>query len=222
MKKSHLLTTVSACLFAATANAAVLPLESRLGGLAYYDPNLHITWLEDANYAYTSGYVNGITTTYNDGRMTWDQANAWAISLNINGITGWRLPSADVNGDLTFVNCGGGGVTGCADNEMGFLYWEEGVTGAAPSPFINLQDSVQTGFTSYWYGTPSNPPFNTNAWGFNFSASGGMSTLSKSTNLFAMAVYNGDVGAVPIPAAVWLFGSGLLGLIGLSRRKKAA
>ena len=27
---------------------------------------------------------------------------------------------------------------------------------------------------------------------------------------------------VPIPAAVWLFGSGLLGLIGISRRKKAA
>ncbi len=31
----------------------------------------------------------------------------------------------------------------------------------------------------------------------------------------------GDVSAVPIPAAVWLFGSGLLGLIGIARRKKA-
>ena len=29
------------------------------------------------------------------------------------------------------------------------------------------------------------------------------------------------VGAVPVPAAVWLFGSGLLGLVGLARRKKA-
>ena len=27
---------------------------------------------------------------------------------------------------------------------------------------------------------------------------------------------------VPIPAAVWLFGSGLFGLIGMARRKKAA
>jgi len=27
---------------------------------------------------------------------------------------------------------------------------------------------------------------------------------------------------VPIPAAVWLFGSGLLGLVGIARRKKAA
>jgi len=30
-----------------------------------------------------------------------------------------------------------------------------------------------------------------------------------------------DVSAVPIPAALWLFGSGLIGLIGLARRKKA-
>jgi hypothetical protein len=28
--------------------------------------------------------------------------------------------------------------------------------------------------------------------------------------------------AVPIPPALWLFGSGLLGLIGIARRKKAA
>ena len=31
-----------------------------------------------------------------------------------------------------------------------------------------------------------------------------------------------DVSAVPVPAAVWLFGSGLLGLIGVARRKAAA
>jgi hypothetical protein len=30
---------------------------------------------------------------------------------------------------------------------------------------------------------------------------------------------HGDVSAVPVPAAVWLFGSGLLGLVGLARKK---
>jgi len=30
-----------------------------------------------------------------------------------------------------------------------------------------------------------------------------------------------SVSAVPVPAAVWLFGSGLIGLVGLARRKKA-
>jgi hypothetical protein len=31
-----------------------------------------------------------------------------------------------------------------------------------------------------------------------------------------------STSAVPVPAAVWLFGSGLLGLVGMARRKKAA
>jgi hypothetical protein len=31
-----------------------------------------------------------------------------------------------------------------------------------------------------------------------------------------------SVSAVPIPAAVWLFGSGLLGLVGVARRKKSS
>ncbi len=31
-----------------------------------------------------------------------------------------------------------------------------------------------------------------------------------------------DVTPVPVPAAVWLFGSGLLGLVGIARRRKAA
>ncbi len=34
------------------------------------------------------------------------------------------------------------------------------------------------------------------------------------------ATFKGQV--VPVPAAVWLFGSGLLGLVGVARRKKAA
>ena len=32
----------------------------------------------------------------------------------------------------------------------------------------------------------------------------------------------GTVAAIPVPAAVWLFGSGLLGLVGVARRKKKA
>lgn len=34
--------------------------------------------------------------------------------------------------------------------------------------------------------------------------------------------YGIEISQVPVPAAVWLFGSGLIGLIGISRRKKSA
>ncbi len=36
------------------------------------------------------------------------------------------------------------------------------------------------------------------------------------------ANFDFTVATVPVPAAVWLFGSGLLGLVGVARRKKAA
>jgi hypothetical protein len=31
----------------------------------------------------------------------------------------------------------------------------------------------------------------------------------------------GDIMAIPIPASIWLFGSGVIGLIGVARRKKS-
>ena len=36
------------------------------------------------------------------------------------------------------------------------------------------------------------------------------------------ATFGGTATVVPVPAAVWLLGSGLLGLVGVARRKKAA
>jgi hypothetical protein len=42
--------------------------------------------------------------------------------------------------------------------------------------------------------------------------------IGVSTPLFT----NDGVAPVPLPAAVWLFGSGLLGLVGVARRKKKA
>ena len=80
-------------------------------------------------------------------------------------------------------------------------------------PFSNLQSSL-----FYWSATEyaSNTIL---AW--NFGMHIGLQEVNhKSNNLYSWAVQSGDVGAVPVPAAVWLFGLGLLGLIGVARRKK--
>lgn len=50
----------------------------------------------------------------------------------------------------------------------------------------------------------------------NFSATGLQGLADESWGLDNVQV---EVSAVPVPAAVWLFGSGLLGLIGMARRK---
>ena len=54
-----------------------------------------------------------------------------------------------------------------------------------------------------------------------FSTSGGNSGSWYSGNQYGFdyASINGAVSVVPVPAAVWLFGSGLIGLIGVARRK---
>jgi hypothetical protein len=63
-------------------------------------------------------------------------------------------------------------------------------------------------------------------WSFNIKT-GNQVLQIKDTgfgNLAAWAVRDGDVAAlasVPVPAAVWLFGSGMLGLVGMAGRKKS-
>ena len=46
-------------------------------------------------------------------------------------------------------------------------------------------------------------------------------TLASGEIAFIQKKFSLAVPQVPVPAAVWLFGSGLLGLIGMARRKKA-
>jgi len=70
--------------------------------------------------------------------------------------------------------------------------------------------------------------------GLEMSGDSGDQSQTLSTTLsFSVFMEQGDVinmfadggpevSAIPIPAAAWLFGSGLIGLVGISRRRKAA
>ena len=49
----------------------------------------------------------------------------------------------------------------------------------------------------------------------------GLWYINIHTDAFPGGEIRGQVNVVPVPAAVWLFGSGLLGLVGVARRKKA-
>ncbi len=207
MKTKTLWTNISAGLIALSfATASDAALVSRLGGLAYYDTVADLTWLADANAAQTSGYDT-------DGHMTWQVANDWAAGLTVGGVSGWRL--ADTLASCDTQSSGGG--SNCIGSELGDLFYNAlgNTAGSLTStgPFSNIKSFV------YWSATEYAP--NTiNAWRFNMS-NGFQTNSNKNDSFIGWAVQSGDVSAVPVPAAAWLFGSGLLGLVGVARRKNA-
>jgi len=215
--KHSLITTLILSLGLVAATTANAALVSRLGGQAVYDTDLNITWLADANYAMTSGDDA-------DGLMTWSEAMTWAGNLSYGGYSDWRLPTTlqpDVTCELNTV--AGSSGANCTGSEMGHLFYTElgGVANASiltsSDPDLTLYQNVQSNF--YWSGTEF--AFDTSsAWGFYFN-SGGQESHNKNNIHYAWAVRGGDVAAVPVPAAAWLFGSGLIGLAAIVRRKKA-
>ena len=201
---------------------------------AYFDTDLNITWLADANYARSTGYDS-------DGRMNWAVATAWAAGLNPygSGITGWRLGTMpDTSPAACNVVEGGPDCGSSGDTSMGEMaHLSELNLGnhAIRTASGNLQPNetvINTGpfvnfrFGRYWMATEFEADTGL-AWLFRFR-DGKQRYVSESFERRAWAVHDGDVGAavlaVPIPAAIWLFGSALiaLGIIGPRKGKYAA
>lgn len=119
---------IAAFLLSTSANAA---LHVRLGGQAIYDDVADLTWLQDANYAVTSGDDYSFTSTFStNGGMIVSEGMTWAAGLNIAGVTGWRLPSApdvDPTCDQFYYNCTG--------SELGNLFYN--VLGGVAEEYIH-------------------------------------------------------------------------------------
>jgi hypothetical protein len=103
---------------------------------------------------------------------------------------------------------------------MGNLFYN--VLGNTAGSLTNTASFSNVQSNGYWSATEFAPSSIT-AWYFDMR-NGFQDYDLKPNGLSAWAVQSGDVSAarVPVPAAVWLFGSGLLGLIGVARRKVRA
>ncbi|MBI5096612.1 MAG: DUF1566 domain-containing protein, partial [Nitrospirae bacterium] len=185
MKKllTFLVMLITLCGISVSADAILI---DRGNGMIY-DTDLDITWLQNANYAKTSGYDS-------DGRMTWNEANIWANNLVYGGYRDWRLPTA-------FNQDGSGPCYGynCTDSEIGHLYYISlGNVAGGPltniGPFINIPyDTVR--LFSFWTSTPSATTLN-NAWEFPFSV-GYQYDDSIDRTYYGWAVHDSDVLAIP-------------------------
>jgi hypothetical protein len=236
---ASLLGAVSVCAVTLTisisSNAALI---SKLGGQVVYDTDLDITWVADANLATSNTFglpieedlgthpldsSGAVGVIIANGTMYWPGALFWIDAMNAAnylGVNDWRLPTTNL---IPISSCSGVGLN-CSGEELGHLFYEEfGATSGASvltssdptelAKFTNIEDFY------YWYGTEDDAD---SAYAFNFFNGVRVSNgkLGVDFNPFVLPVRDGDI--VPIPVSGWLFASGLLGLIGISRRKKSA
>jgi hypothetical protein len=210
MRKRSLYTIFA--LLSLTSTLTQAALFDRGNGMIY-DDVLDITWLQDANYAKTSGYDA-------DGAMNRAEAIAWADQLTYGGFSDWRLPTT-IDGTVREA------VNNQQDGEMAHLYYDDlGLTMgdsilSSTDPNFGLFTNIKNG--GYWEGGPyvndSGRTFDSLGW--SFRAYSGKVKITNSFVVFsAWAVRSGDVSPVPLPATVWLFGSGLLGLMGFAKSRK--
>jgi hypothetical protein len=57
---------------------------------------------------------------------------------------------------------------------------------------------------------------------FQFATPTSLTDLFTTSSSTTQTSFSGSNSAVPVPTTVWLFGSGLLGMVGIARRRKAA
>lgn len=159
---------------------------------AFYDSDLNITWLRDAN-------VNG-------GTLDWVAAVAWADGYSFGGYSDWRLPTSDT--------CEG---FNCTGSEMGHLWYVE--LGNQAGQMTNTGGFQNLESLSYWSGTEY---ASDTCCAWVFSTRNGIQAISSKANQFyAMAVRPGDVtvAGVPEPQTYALVLMGLSAMV-LARRRQ--
>lgn len=155
------------------------------------------------------------------GGLTWN--NLGVVSANYNPSSGYN--NGTVSGDYAAFNGSSYPltVTGAVYNFIGAYLtgaWNDGLN----IDVVGKLNGVELYNQSITVNTTSATWFEFNFLGIDeliFTSSGGIDAgFSGSGTHFAMD--NFTYSTVPVPAAVWLFGSGLLGIVGFSKRKITA
>lgn len=160
-----------------------------------------------------------------NGQLTWFAAQAFVGYLNSSiykGYSNWRLPSA--NG----INLDSPSETGYINNfhlanpssNLSDGSSNPAWTGVLNSHFQNAANGSDDSFlnlkaANYWTNAEYDPD---TVVAYNLEYGFPTVGLKNSSN-YVWVVRPGDVAAVPVPGAIWLFGSAILGFAGVKRRK---
>jgi hypothetical protein len=175
----------------------------------------------------------------------WDSSNSVSINTSTDGPSSGAYSAFFQNGspaanDLKQTNLGAGFLTANQEVRVSFDY--RGTSSAGGVLNAAIFSMIDGGGVSSTLnlngGAPLFPNGDPSVWN-NYSAtvnlgddvSGGIDFLISAPCGAAagcvsdyyvdnISVEFGEASAVPVPAAAWLFGSGLLGLVGMSKRKK--
>jgi hypothetical protein len=196
---------------------------------AFYDTVLDLSWLANGNVA---------------GPMEWADAMQWAATLELHGITGWRLPTMIDTGapgcDLSFAggtDCGYNVQTISQDgqtvfSELAHLYYESLGNKGYCAPGANYCGPGQPGWGLtntgafghlqswfYWIGLVQGPAEYQEAWYFD-TEYGYQSGFGQGNLFYAIAVRPGDVAAaVPEPQTAALLLMGMAGVMVAARQQ---
>lgn len=221
---------------AVTATGNAQASLTNVGNGLVYDSNINMTFTGDANLFKTlaASTLNLVSTITNasglssgqfnasTGQMDWFGAQAWISYLNtINyaGHTNWNLPTTNlVNNNISLSN--GYSQTG---SPLGELFYSElggeknkNIT-ATHNDNFNLFSNVPVS-TAYWSGKSNS---DTAAWYFDYT-NGNQAYTAKTNMLYVLPVFASEVSvssAIPVPGAIWLFGSGLIALLSFIKRR---
>lgn len=191
---------------------------------AYYDTTLNITWLADSNVAATQGFRGEGGYPYRFG-VTND--SNFIASLDVYGVTGWRLPKVFDTSYSTGCSSIGPGRT-CtfqADpsrSEFGSLFFNTlGNTVGSWSNtgnFLNVENGA-----AYYFGGNYTGPLD-GSYSSVMSFNNGRQTISvESYSLYGWAVRDGDIALAspaPEPETYAMMLLGLAGIGAWAKRKK--
>jgi hypothetical protein len=145
------------------------------------------------------------------GQVSWFGAQGFVSFLNIikyGGSNQWALPIVGADPQRGYIRDQSG-------SQVGRLWYGELGGGKYLYPKFVFQNLNETYWLSTEYG-----PIPDEAWYFDIF--GGLQDFdAKVVQYIAWPVSPGLVSAVPEPGAVWLFGTGLMALLGLKRIRRA-